>query len=222
MSALPSRRPVVVLLSGRGSNMRCLVERARAADSPYFVAGVFADKASAPGLEIARDLQIPATALPAAGFADRKAYDLALAVEVAAREPALVVLAGFMRILSADFIARFPGRILNIHPSLLPEYPGLHTHRRVLAARERAHGATVHFVTEELDAGPLILQGRFAVAAEDDEASLAARVRAQEHRIYPLAVRWFCEGRLEQRDGLAWLDGAPLAKPLQLAALETP
>ncbi len=223
MSALPARRPVVVLISGRGSNMRCLVEQARSAESPYFVAGVFSDRADAPGLELARDLQVPATALPAAGFVDRAAYDLALAGLVAARGqaaggPALVVLAGFMRILSADFIARFPGRILNIHPSLLPKYPGLHTHRRALAAGEREHGATVHFVTAELDAGPLILQARVAVAADDDAATLASRVLAEEHKIYPLAVRWFCEGRLEQRDGRAFLDGAALAAPLQLAA----
>jgi len=218
VSALPSRRPVVVLISGRGSNMRILGERARTQDNPYVVAGVFSDKAEAPGLALARDLQIPAKALTAEGFADREAYDLVLAAEVAARDPALVVLAGFMRILSPAFIARFPGRILNIHPSLLPKYPGLHTHRRVLAAREREHGATVHFVTEELDAGPLILQARVAVTDDDDEASLAARVQAREHEIYPLAVRWFCEGRLEHRDGRAWLDGAPLEEPVQLAA----
>jgi phosphoribosylglycinamide formyltransferase-1 len=124
VTALPSRRPVVVLISGRGSNLRCLVEQSRSAESPYFVAGVFSDRAGAPGLDLARDLQVPATALPAAAFADRTAYDLALAERVAAVDPAaggpaLVVLAGFMRILSAGFIARFPGRILNIHPSLL-------------------------------------------------------------------------------------------------------
>ena len=221
MSAQASPRPVVVLISGRGSNMHCLIEQGRAPDSSYFVAGVFSDQPTAPGLQLARDLSVPVLALPAADFADRKAFDLALAAQVAAGEPALVVLAGFMRILSAGFIARFPGRILNIHPSLLPQYPGLHTHRRVLAAGEREHGATVHFVTEALDAGPLILQGRVAVTAGDDEASLAARVQAQEHKIYPLAVRWFCEGRLEQRAGRAWLDGAPLAEPVQLAAAPT-
>jgi phosphoribosylglycinamide formyltransferase-1 len=221
VSAQASPRPVVVLISGRGSNMHCLIEQGRAPDSSYFVAGVFSDQPTAPGLQLARDLSVPVLALPAADFADRKAFDLALAAQVAAGEPALVVLAGFMRILSAGFIARFPGRILNIHPSLLPQYPGLHTHRRVLAAGEREHGATVHFVTEALDAGPLILQGRVAVTAGDDEASLAARVQAQEHKIYPLAVRWFCEGRLEQRAGRAWLDGAPLAEPVQLAAAPT-
>jgi len=220
VSAPPSRRPVVVLISGRGSNLRSLIEQSRAPDSPYFVAGVFSDKAGAPGLALARDSQIPATALLPADFTDRGAYDRALAAAVGAGDPALVVLAGFMRILSADFVTRFAGRILNIHPSLLPKHPGLHTHRRVLAAGEHEHGATVHFVTEELDAGPLILQGRIAVLAEDDETRLAARVQAQEHKIYPLAVRWFCEGRLEQREGRAWLDGAPLAEPRQLAAIE--
>jgi phosphoribosylglycinamide formyltransferase 1 len=125
------------------------------------------------------------------------------------------VLAGFMRILSAEFVNRFAGRILNIHPSLLPKYPGLHTHRRVLQAHDKEHGATVHFVTEQLDGGPAVIQARIAVAAQDDEASLAARVQAQEHRIYPLAVRWYCEGRLRCEGGHAWLDGRMLHGPVQ-------
>jgi phosphoribosylglycinamide formyltransferase-1 len=122
-----------------------------------------------------------------------------------------------MRILSAQFVARFAGRIINIHPSLLPKYPGLHTHRRVLEAGEREHGATVHFVTEELDGGPPIVQARIAVDPQDDEARLAARVQAEEHRIYPLAVRWYCEGRLRCRDGRAWLDGNALQSPVSFA-----
>ena len=131
--------------------------------------------------------------------------------------PSLIVLAGFMRILSAQFVGgRSAGRILNIHPSLLPKYPGLHTHRRVLQAHEAQHGATVHFVTEQLDGGPPVIQARVAVAADDDEASLAARVQAEEHRIYPLAVRWFCEGRLRYDAGQAWLDGRALSEPVQL------
>jgi len=138
-----------------------------------------------------------------------------LAAAIADCSPSLVVLAGFMRILSAQFIAKFPGRILNIHPSLLPKYPGLHTHRRVLEAHEPEHGATVHFVTEQLDGGPPIIQARVAVESGDDEASLAARVQAQEHRIYPMAVRWFCEGRLQCSQGKAWLDGSALEQPVQ-------
>ncbi len=141
-------------------------------------------------------LGVPAQALDAAGTADRAAYDRTLAAAIGECSPSLIVLAGFMRILSAPFVARFAGRILNIHPSLLPKFPGLHTHRRALEAHEAEHGATVHFVTEQLDGGPPIIQARVAVRPDDDEASLAARVQAQEHRIYPLAVRWFCEGRL--------------------------
>jgi phosphoribosylglycinamide formyltransferase-1 len=134
--------------------------------------------------------------------------------------PALIALAGFMRILSPEFVNTFAGRILNIHPSLLPKYRGLHTHRRVLAAREAEHGATVHYVTEQLDGGPLIIQGRVAVAPDDDEDRLAARVQALEHRIYPLAVDWHCEGRLRYRQGRAWLDGKALQSPVQLTDVE--
>jgi phosphoribosylglycinamide formyltransferase-1 len=125
------------------------------------------------------------------------------------------VLAGFMRILSPEFVNRYEGRILNIHPSLLPKYPGLHTHRAVLAAGDAVHGATVHFVTAELDGGPAIIQAVVQVRPDDDEATLAARVQAEEHRIYPLAVGWYCEGRLRCRDGRVWLDGEVLAKPVR-------
>jgi phosphoribosylglycinamide formyltransferase-1 len=131
-----------------------------------------------------------------------------------------VVLAGFMRILSPQFVADFAGRMLNIHPSLLPKYPGLQTHRRVLQAREAEHGATVHFVTEQLDGGPPVIQARIALTAVDDEASLAARVQTLEHRIYPLAVRWFCEGRLRCTGGRAWLDGRALNEPVQFTGDE--
>jgi phosphoribosylglycinamide formyltransferase-1 len=148
---------------------------------------------------------------------DRTAYDRRLADAIRDCSPSLIVLAGFMRILSAPFVADFAGKILNIHPSLLPKYPGLHTHRRALEARESEHGATVHFVTEQLDGGPPVIQARVAVAAGDDEASLAARVQVQEHLIYPLAVRWFCEGRLRCDAGQAWLDGQPLKQPVQYA-----
>ncbi len=217
MSAAPPRRPIAVLLSGRGSNMQNLVLRSREAHARFEVVRVFSDQPDARGLAAAHELDVPTEALVARDFSARAAYDRALGEAVAAVHPALVVLAGFMRVLSRDFLSFFPGRVLNIHPSLLPKYPGLHTHRRVLAAREREHGCTVHFVTEELDAGPLIIQSRLAIAADDDEASLAARVQTQEHRIYPLAVDWFCAGRLEQHEGRAWLDGKPLLEPVQLA-----
>ena len=171
-------------------------------------------------LELARSLGIPAQALDGAKAADRGAYDRALAAAIEYCSPSLIVLAGFMRILSPQFLTGFPGKILNIHPSLLPKYTGLHTHRRALEAREPEHGATVHFVTEELDGGPPIIQARVAVRADDDEASLAARVQAQEHRIYPLAVRWYCEGRLRYDGGQAWLDGRALREPVQFTGAE--
>jgi phosphoribosylglycinamide formyltransferase 1 len=218
--------------------MRALIERSRDAGAPYTVSKVFSDKADAAGLVLARGLGVPAQALSPTGpvnranpatHADaprpadpptRAAYDAALAAAVNECSPSLVVLAGFMRILSPQFVADFAGRMLNIHPSLLPKYPGLHTHRRVLQAREAEHGATVHFVTEQLDGGPPVIQARIAVTAADDEASLAARVQTLEHRIYPLAVRWFCEGRLRCEDGRAWLDGRALNEPVQFTGDE--
>lgn len=194
--------------------MRALIERSH--DAPaYAVSQVFSDQPAAAGLAAARGLGVPAQAIAPDRAADRAAYDRELAAAIDDCSPSLVVLAGFMRILSAEFVAKFAGRIVNIHPSLLPNYPGLHTHRRVLEAREPQHGATVHFVTEQLDGGPPIIQARVAVQPNDDEASLAARVQAMEHRIYPLAVRWFCEGRLRYRESRAWLDGKALQQPVQ-------
>ena len=215
MNSEQLRKPIVVLISGRGSNMRALIEQSRSPDAPYAVCKVFSDKPDAAGLETARNLGVPAQALAAGKESDRAAYDRGLAAAIRECSPSLIVLAGFMRVLSAPFVAEFAGKILNIHPSLLPKYPGLHTHRRALEARESEHGATVHFVTEQLDGGPPVIQARVAVAADDDERSLAARVQVQEHRIYPLAVRWFCEGRLRYDAGQAWLDGRPLEQPVQ-------
>jgi phosphoribosylglycinamide formyltransferase 1 len=214
-SDLP-RQPIVILISGRGSNMRALIEQSRSAAAPYAVVKVLSDKPAAAGLEAARNLGIPVQAVPGVPGGDRAAYDRELSAAIGSCSPRLIVLAGFMRILSADFIAEYRGCILNIHPSLLPKHPGLHTHRRVLEARDTQHGATVHFVTEELDAGPAVIQSRIAVTENDDEAGLAARVQIQEHRIYPLAVRWFCEGRLHYEAGQAWLDGKALDRPVQL------
>ena len=194
--------------------MRAIIEQSRSADAPYWVAKVFSDKPDAAGLELARGLGVEAQALTPKS-ADRAAYERELAVAIGACGPVLIVLAGFMRILSPQFTTDFVGRILNIHPSLLPKYPGLHTHRRALEAHDALHGATVHFVTEQLDGGPRVLQARVAVTADDDEASLAAKVQAEEHRIYPLAVRWFCEGRLRYGEGRAWLDGRLLHEPVQ-------
>ena len=220
MKSSLTQRQVVILISGRGSNMRSLIEQSRDPGAPYTVCRVFSDKPDAAGLKLARDLGVPAQALPAAETTDRVAYDRALAAAIQIYSPSLIVLAGFMRILSAQFVRDFAGKILNIHPSLLPKFPGLHTHRRALEAHEPEHGATVHFVTEQLDGGPGVIQARIAVTANDDEATLAARVQAQEHRIYPVAVRWFCEGRLRYDAGCAWLDGRLLREPVLFTGTE--
>jgi phosphoribosylglycinamide formyltransferase-1 len=200
--------------------MRAIIERSRDPAAPYNVAQVFSDQPAAAGLRIAAESGVAAQALAADPGVERAAYDARLAAAVRGRSPSLIVLAGFMRILSAAFVSEFSGKILNIHPSLLPKFPGLHTHRRVLEAREPQHGATVHFVTDVLDGGPRVIQARIAVTADDDESSLAARVQGVEHRIYPLAVRWFCEGRLRCEDGQAWLDGQPLREPVQFTGAE--
>jgi phosphoribosylglycinamide formyltransferase-1 len=214
LNTADSRQAVAVLISGRGSNMRALVESSHAADAPYRIELVLSDQPAAAGLDIARGLGVPARAVVRDKTLPRVEYDRSLAEAIEECSPSLIVLAGFMRILSPEFVDRFAGRILNIHPSLLPKYPGLHTHRSVLAAHEKVHGATVHFVTAELDGGPPILQARVAVKPDDDEAALAARVQVQEHKIYPLAVHWYCEGRLSCHDGRAWLDDAALEAPL--------
>jgi len=198
--------------------MRALIERSQLPVATFLVAHVFSDKADAAGVELARDLGIPARVLEAAKGIDRSEYDRVLGNAIDECSPSLIVLAGFMRILSAAFVERYRGKILNIHPSLLPKYPGLHTHRRAIEAREAEHGATVHFVSEQLDGGPRIVQARVAVAADDTEATLSKRVLGQEHRIYPLAVSWFCEGRLRYSAGQAWLDGRPLVEPVQYSA----
>jgi phosphoribosylglycinamide formyltransferase 1 len=211
---------IVVLISGRGSNMRALAAHSAEPGAGYRVAAVLCDRPQAGGLQAAAELGIPARALvadPAASLAD---YEAALGAAIEQFAPSLIVLAGFMRILSGAFVAHYAGRILNIHPSLLPKYPGLGTHRRVLAAGESEHGATVHFVTEQLDGGPPVIQGRLHVEPDEDAQSLQARVQVLEHRIYPLAVRWYCEGRVRYREGRAWLDGKPLSAPVQYDRIE--
>ncbi len=178
------------------------------------VSAVVSDRERAGGLARAARLGIPTELLPAEGHSDRAAYGDALAALVGGHSPDLVLLAGFMRILAPRFIARFGDRLLNIHPSLLPAYPGLATHRRVLEAGEHFHGCTVHFVTDQLDAGPAVIQARLAVAPQDTEQTLSARVQRWEHIIFPEAAGWFAEGRLSCRDGAAWLDGVRLEEPI--------
>jgi len=182
----------VILISGRGSNMRSIVE----ANTGLEVKAVISNRPDAAGLQWAGARGIPAVAMDHKEHASREEFDARLAGEIDRRAPDLVLLAGFMRILSPGFIARYEGRILNIHPSLLPSFPGLHTHRRALEAGVKIHGCTVHLVTPELDNGPIVIQAAVPVLAGDTEESLGARVLAAEHRIYPQAVRWFLEGRV--------------------------
>jgi phosphoribosylglycinamide formyltransferase-1 len=214
MSDAAARLPIVVLISGTGSNLRAIAEQARAGTLPVEIRAVISDRAGATGLAWAADAGIATVTLPPAAFPDRAAYDRALAGQVERFGPGLVVLAGFMRILGDEFVDRFAGRLVNIHPSLLPRYRGLHTHRRALAAGDREHGASVHFVTRELDGGPVVLQVRVPVRDGDDEATLAARVLAEEHRIYPECIGWFASGRLRMLNGEVLLDGRRLAGPV--------
>jgi phosphoribosylglycinamide formyltransferase-1 len=210
-----SRLPIAILISGRGSNMRVIAERAAAGSLPVDVRVVVSDQPAAEGLQTAAALNIATRVLVPREFADRPSYDRALVQLLEQYQPQLIVLAGFMRILTPHFIGAFANRILNVHPSLLPQYRGLHTHRRALEAGEKLHGVSVHFVTEELDGGPVVLQAEVPVLAEDSEKTLSARVQQAEHRIYPQAIDWFARGRLLLSDGRAWLDGKPLDAPLR-------
>ena len=189
---------VVVLLSGRGTNLEAIV----AARLPIELVAVISNRPDAAGLEWARAQGLRAVALDHTHYSDRTHFDAALADEIGAHAPDLVVLAGYMRILSPAFIARFEGRLLNIHPSLLPSFPGLNTHQRALAEGVKIHGCTVHFVTAQLDHGPIVIQAAVPVRPEDTPEILAARVLQQEHRIYPQAIRWFAEGRLLMGDDI--------------------
>ena len=201
---------LVVLVSGQGSNLQAILDGCQQGQIHGSGAAVFSNKSEAYGLTRAREAGVPAHALAASQFADREAFDNQLMLEIDAYAPDLVVLAGYMRILSPQFVQHYAGRMLNIHPSLLPKYPGLHTHRQAIENGDEEHGTSVHFVTEQLDGGPVILQAKVPVFAGDTEDEVNARVQHQEHAIYPLVVSWFVEGRLEMKDDAAWLDGEKL------------
>jgi phosphoribosylglycinamide formyltransferase-1 len=194
---------ITVLVSGRGSNLAALVEATRGADFPGAVTAVIGNSAKAPGLAFARAQGIATTLVDPSAYATRKDFDRALGEAIDASEPDLVILAGFMRVLGRELVERYAGRMLNIHPSLLPAYPGLDTHARALAGGVRIHGCTVHFVSPAVDGGPIVAQAAVPVHDGDDEATLAARVLAQEHRLLPAAARWFCAGRLALHGGRA-------------------
>ncbi|MBO4970409.1 MAG: phosphoribosylglycinamide formyltransferase [Pseudomonas sp.] len=208
---MPDTCDVVVLLSGTGSNLQALIDSDDVKASPATIRAVISNRADAYGLQRAKDAGIDTRVLDHKAFEGREAFDAALINVIDEFKPKLVVLAGFMRILSAEFVRHYQGRLLNIHPSLLPKYKGLHTHQRALEAGDGEHDCSVHFVTEELDGGPLVVQAVIPVESDDSPHSLAQRVHAQEHRIYPLAVRWFAEGRLSLDERGALLDGQLLA-----------
>ena len=208
---------LVILISGRGSNMASLLAAANAGELPARIVGVISSRPDAQGLQTAALRGVPTRVVDYRLFAERQQFDAALAEAIDGFAPDLVVLAGFMRILGGDFVRHYGGRLINIHPSLLPAFPGLHTHRRALAEGVRIHGCSVHFVTPDLDHGPIIIQAAVPVLDQDDEAALAARVLVQEHRVYPLAVRWFAEGRLRLQDGRVQLDSPQSGEAVLIA-----
>jgi len=214
---MPAPR-ITVLISGRGSNLGALIGAQQRGELGGSITMVISNRAEAAGLRLAADSGIATRVIDSASRTTRDAFDAALEEAVAASAPDLVVLAGFMRILGPAFVARYAGRMLNIHPSLLPLYPGLHTHRRALADGVRIHGCTVHFVTDDLDHGPIVAQAAVAVRDDDDESALAARVLAVEHRILPAAVRAYCEGRIVIAERRVHVEGAAFPA----GALEVP
>lgn len=206
----PKRKRLVVLISGNGSNLQALIDACDRNDIRADIACVISNKPNVFGLERADTADIATLVIDHRDYATRESFDAELMRAIDAHAPDLVVLAGFMRILTTDFVLHYRGRLINIHPSLLPKYPGLHTHRRALEAKDAEHGATVHFVTEELDGGPAIVQARIPVHKFDNEESLALRLLQQEHVIYPLAVQWFVDDRLSLDHNTVFLDGKQL------------
>ena len=205
--SVPARPGMVVLISGRGSNLQALIDAAYAGQLPAEIRAVISNNADAPGLARAQRADIPTHVINHRDFASRDQFDRALMQRIDAYQPKLVVLAGFLRILGRDFINHYAGWLLNIHPSLLPEFPGLNTHARALQSGARRHGASVHFVTHDMDSGPVIIQAAVPVLPGDTPDTLAERVLREEHRIYPLAIRWFLENRLSVAAGRVLLDG---------------
>lgn len=198
---------IAVLVSGSGSNLQALIDSQQRGELAVEIAVVVSNRPGVLGLDRAQKAGIPTQVIDHTQFNSRTAFDKAMMVTIDQYQPELLVLAGFMRILTPEFVEHYTGRMMNIHPSLLPNYPGLHTHKRALEAGDAYHGVTVHFVTDQLDGGPPVIQARIAIRAEDNEESLAKRVLQQEHRIYPLAVQWFAEGRLHLSGNRCRLDG---------------
>lgn len=208
---------LAVLISGNGSNLQALINEQQAVNAR--IAGVVSNRPAVYGLERARRHAIPAQVIDHRQFSGRRDFEAQLGAALDALAPDLIVLAGFMRILTPAFVARYQGRMLNIHPSLLPAYRGLHTHERCLADGQRWHGCSVHYVTAELDGGPVVLQARVPVLEDDTPQTLQARVQQAEHRAYPRVVAWIGAGRLSWRADGPWFDGKPLEQPLRMEAV---
>ena len=218
--ATPAALSVVVLISGRGSNLQAIIDCVEGGRLPVEIRAVISNRPAAAGLQIAAAAGIPTEVIDHTQFSDRASFDRQLQDCIDAYRPALVVLAGFMRILTPAFVEHYRGRMLNIHPSLLPDFPGLDTHRRALAAGASEHGASVHFVTAATDGGPVIVQARVPIRPDDTPDSLAARVLKQEHHLFPLAILWYAQGRAcEDDNGAALLDGTPLTAPVDMATV---
>lgn len=203
-------KSIVVLISGNGSNLQAIIDQCQAKNIAGNVTAVISNKPDVYGLQRATDAGIPAHVLNNRDYTERADYDSALMQCIDQYQPDLVVLAGFMRILTADFVEHYHGKMLNIHPSLLPKYKGLHTHQRAIDAGDSEHGASVHFVTPDLDGGPIIIQSRVPIFADDQAEDLAERVQQQERSIYPLVVNWFCAGRLVMQNENVLMDGIQL------------
>lgn len=206
-------KKIVVLISGSGSNLQALIDKLhkqQVNDQNIEIIAVISNKADAYGLERAREVNIPAILVESKGVDSREQYDALLAAELDKLQPDLILLAGFMRILTSGFVNQYQGKMLNIHPSLLPKYPGVNTHQRAINAGDTVHGASIHFVTPELDSGPTVLQAKVPIFAEDNAQDLADRVLTQEHQIYALAATWFIDGRLTMQGQFAHLDGKQL------------
>lgn len=217
MKADPAPRPtIVVLASGSGTNLQALIDASRERNFPGEIIAVGCNKPDAFALERAAQANIPTFVVNHKNHGSREEFDGALMAELRRYNPDLIVLAGFMRILTDDFVRAFRGKMLNIHPSLLPAYTGLNTHQRVLEAGDATHGVSIHFVTEELDGGPVIAQAEVPVASDDTPETLSERVQQEEHILYPIVVRWFCEGRIQLGADAVLFDGEPLSQPMRL------
>jgi phosphoribosylglycinamide formyltransferase 1 len=210
VSDIGKLKSIVVLISGNGSNLQAIIDACEQGKIPAKISAVISNKADAYGLQRAKIANIPAVFIDHSPFASREEYDRQLLTQIDTYCPDLIVLAGFMRILSHQFVEHFEGKMLNIHPSLLPKYKGLHTHQRAIDAGDQEHGASVHFVTADLDDGPVILQSKVPIFAEQDAEELAQRVIVQERQMYPLVVKWFCQDRLIMLNNKAFLDGNEL------------